>query len=159
MSPEFYLTIFTALIGFSLGACLGSFASALIWRIPLQKPWFYEIKKGQKDYVRSECTTCNRTLTFYDLIPIFSWIFQKGQCRKCHKSISIIYPILEAVFGLLCLVLFLGLGLSFLALIASFLLIFSFVFIWVGLKNSVWSKEILLILIFLALLFIVFTGF
>lgn len=54
---------------------------------------------------RSECPKCNTTLTSLDLVPIFSYIFNRWNCRHCKKHISIFYPIAElfmwSIFALL----------------------------------------------------------
>ena len=75
-----------ALCLFFVGLCLGSFVNAAVWRI-----------KHKKDlmFARSECTKCHYKLEWYDLIPVLSWLFLKGCCRKCKKPISAQYPIVE----------------------------------------------------------------
>ncbi|WP_373739994.1 prepilin peptidase, partial [Jeotgalibaca porci] len=50
---------------------------------------------------RSYCDTCERTLTWKELIPVFSFVIQKGKCRKCHEKISPVYPFMELATGLL----------------------------------------------------------
>jgi prepilin signal peptidase PulO-like enzyme (type II secretory pathway) len=44
---------------------------------------------------RSSCPSCNHVLKIKNLIPIFSWIFQKGKCSFCHEKISVRYPLIE----------------------------------------------------------------
>src|ERR1700752_70221 len=58
---------------------------------------------------RSRCFSCGKTLYWYKLIPLFSFLIQGGRCRKCHSQISIQYPLVEALTGLV----FLGLFLKF----------------------------------------------
>ncbi len=65
----------------------GSFASVIIHRLKSWKIW---ILTG-----RSECWSCKQTLQFFDLIPIFSWLYNKWKCSFCKASISPVYPILE----------------------------------------------------------------
>lgn len=79
-----------ALILFIVGICLGSFANAAVWRIKHKKDMLLE---------RSECTKCHYKLAWYDLIPVLSWVFLQGKCRKCHKPISAQYPIVELAVG------------------------------------------------------------
>ena len=50
---------------------------------------------------RSKCFDCNKTLEWYELIPLFSFLFQRGKCRSCHGEISLQYPIVEASTGLI----------------------------------------------------------
>lgn len=68
----------TLLFLFVLGAVAGSFIGALTWRWPRQ----ISIKDG-----RSRCPHCKRTISWYDNIPIFSYLFLAGRCRKCKEPI------------------------------------------------------------------------
>lgn len=72
---------------FIFGTMFGSFASVLIYRI---KSWEGGICTG-----RSHCKTCVRDLSALELVPIFSWLFQRGKCKGCKSKISSIYPLLE----------------------------------------------------------------
>ncbi len=74
---------------FIIGLCVGSFLNVLIDRLPNE-----EGIGG-----RSHCDHCKRTLTFFDLIPVFSWILLGGKCRTCKKRVSIQYPFIEIVTG------------------------------------------------------------
>lgn len=70
------------------GALIGSFANVLIFRF----------NSGQSIALdRSRCPHCSHTLAWFDLIPIFSYLFLRGACRYCHQRISIQYPIVEVV--------------------------------------------------------------
>lgn len=71
-----------------LGACFGSFANLVIHRLPLG----VSIWGG-----RSRCPSCKKPLEFSSLIPIFSWIFLRGKCAKCHKKISPRYLVVELI--------------------------------------------------------------
>jgi leader peptidase (prepilin peptidase)/N-methyltransferase len=57
---------------------------------------------------RSACPHCNHQLHVSDLIPVFSWLYLRGACRYCRSSISIQYPLVEAVTALVCAVLFMA---------------------------------------------------
>lgn len=83
------LIIFISLL---IGASLGSFSSLLIWRL-------HHEEKGIL-WGRSRCPECKKTLDVFNLIPIFSWIFQRGKCANCKKEISSRYPIIELVFAI-----------------------------------------------------------
>src|SRR5699024_7984472 len=50
---------------------------------------------------RSFCFNCKRTLSWYDLILIISFILQSGHCRKCNEKVSCIYPVGEIIMGAL----------------------------------------------------------
>lgn len=61
----------------------------------------------------SHCPNCNHRLVFYDLIPLFSYIFLKGKCRYCSKHISIKYPLFELLTGILFVISYIKFGFSF----------------------------------------------
>jgi prepilin signal peptidase PulO-like enzyme (type II secretory pathway) len=75
-----------------LGAAMGSFVGALVWRV-----------KTNKDFVkdRSICEHCEHKLAPLDLIPIVSWITLKGRCRYCGKKIGWLALVLELTLPVL----------------------------------------------------------
>lgn len=76
---------------FVLGACFGSFAGAMAWRI----------EKGKKVVrERSECEHCHHKLSALDLIPVLSWLGLRGKCRYCKKPIGYSALLLELGLGL-----------------------------------------------------------
>lgn len=77
---------------FILGATVGSFYNVVGLRVPKGET----ITEG-----RSHCTTCDRTLSWYELIPVLSWLIQGGKCRGCKETISPIYPAFELLTGFL----------------------------------------------------------
>lgn len=84
-------------ITFIYGITIGSFLNVLIYRIP-----------RQEDVVttRSHCMECGYQLRWYDLVPVFSFVALKGRCRNCHTKLSLQYPIIELVNGLLYVLIF-----------------------------------------------------
>ncbi len=82
---------------FCVGLCMGSFANVLIDRLPAGK----SVLVG-----RSQCDFCKKTLRWYELFPLFSFFIQGGKCRRCHKKLSITYPLLETFAG--CIALFIA---------------------------------------------------
>ena len=83
-----------------VGLCVGSFCNVLILRIP----------RGE-EFVKtpSHCFSCGHDLSWYENIPLLSWLMQGGKCRHCAAPISKQYPIVEALNGaawLLCALLF-----------------------------------------------------
>ena len=87
-----------------LGLILGSFATALIFRIPRDLPW-YGVKGAREGFIagRSACTLCKHILAPRDLIPVFSWFIVRGRCRYCEASIGWVYPLTELGVLLACL--------------------------------------------------------
>jgi leader peptidase (prepilin peptidase)/N-methyltransferase len=118
MSLNYIMTIFS----FLLGLAIGSFLNVCIYRIPLKKSLAYP---------PSSCPQCGERIRFYDNIPIISYIVLLGRCRGCGKPISIVYPLVELITGLLSLFLFVKYRLShqyFLFLIFSAsLIVISFI--------------------------------
>ncbi len=92
------MSTLTLIASMGIGLIVGSFLSMLI-------PRLHEGKKGIV-MGRSECPKCQAQLTIRDLIPLFSYLFYKGRCAHCKKSISKWYPFTE----LLSLLAFLFLG-------------------------------------------------
>lgn len=67
------------------GLIYGSFLNVLLYRIP----------EGRGINGRSACRSCGRTLAWYDLVPVLSFIILRGRCRFCKASIHIRYPLIE----------------------------------------------------------------
>lgn len=84
-----------------IGLILGSFTSALSWRVARGEGWV----KG-----RSRCPQCGANLTARDLIPIFSWLFLRGRCRHCRARIGIRYPLIELGILAGCLAVYVAWG-------------------------------------------------
>ena len=86
------MKIFYLIFFFILGTVIGSFLCVVGLRLPKN----IDFVKG-----KSRCDACGHGLHFYELIPIFSYIFLRGRCLKCHKKIDSIIPISEILGGLL----------------------------------------------------------
>ena len=81
---------------FLFGITLGSFLNVLILRYELGGAVFGRQLKG-----RSSCPHCHKTLSWYELIPIVSFIIQLGKCRNCGEKISFQYPLVEIMAGII----------------------------------------------------------
>ena len=90
-------TIILYIIIFLYGIVIGSFLNVCIYRLP---------KKENIVKVRSHCMNCGYQLKWYDLVPLFSYLALRGRCRKCKQKISIQYPIIEALNGVLYMIIF-----------------------------------------------------
>ena len=88
---------------FLFGIVIGSFLNVCIYRIP---------KKEDIVKVRSHCMNCGYQLEWYDLIPLFSYLFLRGRCRKCKTKLSAQYPLIEAANGVLYVVIVLTNGVN-----------------------------------------------
>jgi leader peptidase (prepilin peptidase)/N-methyltransferase len=85
------------LLAVVLGAVLGSFASAVSWRLPRHLPFAN---------ARSVCTSCQRPLKAWDLIPIISWLLARGKCRQCGSAVSGRYVGLELLCAVMAVLIF-----------------------------------------------------
>lgn len=87
----------------SAGLCIGSFLNVLIYRLPLGRSI---VKPG------SACPNCGARIRWYDNIPVLSYLLLRGKCRHCQSRISLRYPLVELVTGLLSLAIFFRYGVS-----------------------------------------------
>ncbi len=81
----------TVLLLFFIGLAVGSFLNVVILRH----------ETGKQVTGRSMCPTCGVQLQWFELIPVFSYIFQKGKCRHCGAKLSVQYPLVELGTGVL----------------------------------------------------------
>ena len=87
-----FLDTIPYIIIFIFGITIGSFVNVCIYRIPL----------GESIVTApSHCMTCGWKLKWYDMVPVFSWLVLGGKCRNCKSKISVQYPIIEGVNGIL----------------------------------------------------------
>ncbi len=78
---------------FLFGTVIGSFLNVVIYRLP----------REQSLGGRSACPHCGRTVAWYDLVPILSYVFLGGKCRSCRGRIAWRYPAVELLTGLLAM--------------------------------------------------------
>lgn len=74
------------MLWFIFGTILGSFGNVLVVRNGTARG-------------RSRCPHCDRELSWYELVPIISWLALRGRCRTCRASISVQYPAVEILMG------------------------------------------------------------
>jgi prepilin signal peptidase PulO-like enzyme (type II secretory pathway) len=78
---------------FILGLFLGSLFNTIALRL----------ETGEKIiFSRSHCPKCGKILKWYELIPLVSFLIQKGKCRGCREKISLRYPAVELITGIWC---------------------------------------------------------
>jgi leader peptidase (prepilin peptidase)/N-methyltransferase len=107
---------------FVLGLVVGSFSNVCIYRIPRNESVIYPA---------SHCPKCRSKIKPVDNIPLLSYILLKGRCRNCGSKISIQYPVVEFLTGLIYLIIYLIYGLSIQSLVyiilSSALIIIAFI--------------------------------
>lgn len=74
-----------------LGLAIGSFLNSAVYSLETGKNLFK---------TRSVCPHCRHELSFWDLIPLVSFVFLKGRCRYCREKISVQYPLVELSTGI-----------------------------------------------------------
>jgi leader peptidase (prepilin peptidase) / N-methyltransferase len=90
------------------GLCIGSFLNVCAYRLPL----------GQSVvHPRSRCTSCGRMLSWFDNLPVVSWVALRGRCRTCGQSVSWMYPAVEIVTALAFVFTYLMYGLTLFAVV------------------------------------------
>lgn len=102
---------------FLFGICIGSFLNVCIYRLPTGESLTKQ---------NSHCMTCGTPIKWYDLIPVFSWLFLRGKCRACGAKISGRYILVESLTGIIFTLTFMRFdvieqGLIYPALICLFL--------------------------------------
>jgi len=106
---------------FIIGACLGSFYLVIGKRLP----------KGENAInARSKCDHCNHILSWWQLLPVVSYIFLRGKCHYCHKRINFLHFLMEITCGGLFVLAYLYFGVSYemyMMMIVSSLMLIIFV--------------------------------
>ena len=116
---------------FVLGLIIGSFLNVVIYRLNTSK------SLGG----RSACMSCQNKLSWYELIPLLSFLGLKGRCQNCKTKISIQYPLVELLTGLI----FAGL---FLKLFQNNFFIFNFVFVFTFIYYAAMFSLLLVIAVY-----------
>lgn len=85
----------------AVGAALGSFLNVCIYRWPAGESVVRP---------RSRCPGCGKGISWYDNVPVLSWLLLRGRCRSCGEGISVQYPLVEAAVAAIWLGMALWLG-------------------------------------------------
>lgn len=112
------------LFGLIIGSCL----SICIYRIPIGKAIVDP---------PSYCMSCGKRLRFYDLIPVVSYLLQKGRCRYCTNRIPVKYPIVEIITAILFMVLYYRYALTIDFLAYAYLLSILVVVFFIDLEHKI----------------------
>ncbi|MDP1636068.1 MAG: A24 family peptidase [Gallionellaceae bacterium] len=155
-----------------LGLMVGSFLNVVIHRLPrmMGAGWQQQCAElrgeepaGQPRYnlivPRSACPHCNHAIQAWENIPILSYLFLRGKCRGCGAAISLRYPVIEAVSGILCgfAAWYFGFGA---AIIGAMLLIWALLALTaIDFDTQLLPDDITLLLLWVGLLFNLFNTF
>ena len=137
---EYLLWLFV----FVFGNIIGSFLNVVILR--------HNTGRGLEG--RSQCFSCGKKLHWYELVPLWSWVVQRGRCRGCKSSISSQYPLVELSVGLLFLFSYLTWGATWLAVVSGLVWsILTIIFVY-DLRHKIIPDAWSVWLFFSALLFV-----
>ena len=137
------MNILIIIFFFIIGTIFGSFYNVVGYRLP----------KGESlIYPSSHCPNCNKKLTPIELVPIFSYIFLGGKCKKCHKKISLFYPIFEFLSGLLFALSYVSFGLTLNCLLSILFVSMSLIVIISDYQTMTIPDSVLIIFTFLILI-------
>lgn len=95
-----------------VGLCFGSFLNVCILRLPQEQSLLRP---------PSSCPQCGQRIAWFDNIPVVSWLALRGRCRRCGARISLQYPLIELLVGLIWLSAYLRYGLTLHALAGAVL--------------------------------------
>jgi leader peptidase (prepilin peptidase)/N-methyltransferase len=112
-----------------MGLLIGSFLNVLIYRLPRKR----SVVTG-----RSKCPQCNRTIRWFDNVPVVSWIVLGGRCRYCRSRIPLQYPVVELLSAGIA-----GLVVHFLGLTLEALWIYCFLAVLLVITFIDWFHQII----------------
>ena len=113
---------------FIFGSLWGSFSNVCIYRLPNSG----NVAKG-----RSFCPNCKNTIKWFDNIPFFSYLFLKGKCRQCSKTISFQYLVVELLSAISFVIIFHLYGISITTFLLLILSIFFIIIFFIDLKHFI----------------------
>ena len=137
------MVLYYTIVCFIFGTVLGSFYNVVGYRLPkgesLVKP-------------SSHCTKCNHKLGASELVPIFSYIFQRGKCKNCGCKISPFYMCFELLTGILFALAYLVFGFSIDFYIAIVFISMSIIVIISDYQTMIIPDEVLIVSVVLLLI-------
>lgn len=138
------------LLIFIYGLIIGSFLNVCIYRIP---------RNESIAFPGSHCPKCNHNLSWYDNIPLFSWLSLGGKCRYCKAPISIQYPIIESLNALIYILFYFVFGFNidfiFYSLLASVLIVITVI----DLKEMIIPDVLVVIILIFSIIYKVVNNF
>ncbi|MBQ9601475.1 MAG: prepilin peptidase [Neisseriaceae bacterium] len=164
-----WLTVSLAVL---FGLLIGSFLNVVIYRLPiiLNRQWTNEAKaylnlptetldRFDLMYPPSRCGHCGSAIRPWQNIPLISWLYLRGRCANCRTSISIRYPLVELLTGVLFGLMAWQYGNTLVTLGACVFTAFVVALTFIDADEQILPDELTLPLIWLGLLFNLITGF
>jgi len=154
------------------GLMIGSFLNVVIYRLPkmMEREWHKGCQELQGIEAepaprfnlatpRSACPACGHQISAVENIPIFSYLFLRGKCKGCHTKISLRYPLIEALTGLLLGLVTWKFGYSSMTVAAWAFTIALIALTFIDFDTQLLPDDITLPLLWLGLLYNLDTGF
>ena len=155
-----------------LGLAVGSFLNVVIYRLPvmLERSWREQCAQSSGEAAartvpaasapqrfnlvvpRSACPACGAPIAAWHNIPLISWVLLRGRCASCGKSISVRYPLVEALSGALCAAVAIKFGFGWQALAALTLTWFLIALTFIDIDHQLLPDSLTLPLLWLGLL-------
>ena len=132
-----------------LGVAFGSFASLVAHRLPLGQP----VVTG-----RSRCPQCEHTLHMVDLVPVLSYLWNRGKCRHCAADISLRYPLIEIATAVLFVIVLAVVGPGLKAILLGLLAVGLVIMTVIDLEDQIIPDQISLALAGLGLAYHLASG-
>lgn len=115
------------------GLSFGSFITLASWRLP----------RDEDIYITpSRCPHCRRQLSFRDLWPVISWLYNSGRCRNCKAAVSVRYPIIELITALLFITIYMRFGLNSVSILLDFMAVALMVMIVADFEQFIIPDEV-----------------
>lgn len=112
---------------FILGLIIGSFLNVVIYRH----------NTGRGVGGRSGCFSCGKTLEWFELFPVISFLLQRGRCTKCHTTLSWQYPLVELITGIMFALVYSMFGFSINGFIYLLIAVFSIIISVYDIKHTI----------------------
>ena len=154
------------------GLMIGSFLNVVIYRLPkmMEREWHKGCQELQGIEAepaprfnlatpRSACPACGHQISALENIPIFSYLFLRGECKGCHTKISLRYPLIEALTGVLLGLVTWKFGYSSMTVAAWAFTIALIALTFIDFDTQLLPDDITLPLLWLGLLYNLDTGF
>lgn len=166
-TPAFFISLCA-----TIGLMVGSFLNVVIFRLPkmMEREWRQQCAELRGETIetlpplslakpRSACPHCEHKITALENIPIISYLVLRGRCSQCNASISVRYPIIEALTGIISSFVAWHFGYGFLAIAALIFVWAMIVLAFIDLDTQLLPDDVTLPLLWVGLLVNLGDGF
>ncbi|MDJ0939846.1 MAG: A24 family peptidase [Woeseiaceae bacterium] len=162
--------VFVAVV-FAFALLIGSFLNVVIYRLPImmERDWREQAEEASKlppsnlpegpfnlVVPRSRCPSCGKEITAFQNIPVLSYLLLGGRCAECKTSISVRYPVVEAVTALLAAIVAWRFGFGWEAIMGIVLTLFLVVITMIDYDHQLIPDSVVLPLVWIGLLMTLF---